>query len=80
MGILIQIIEIYRYVVFAAVIASWVAPGSDHPIVRFLESVTEPVFAQVRKVLPQMGGIDLSPLVVLIGLSLLTGLLNSRFL
>lgn len=75
MGILIQVIEIYRYIVFAAVIASWVAPGSDHPIVRFLEKLTEPVFAQVRKVLPQMGGLDLSPLVVLIGLSLITRLL-----
>lgn len=72
MGLLIQILEIYRYVVLAAVIASWVAPGSDHPIVRFLEAVTEPVFAPIRKVLPQMNGLDLSPLVVLIGLSLLT--------
>jgi YggT family protein len=71
MGILIQAIEIYRYVVFAAVIASWVAPGSDHPIVRLLERVTEPVFAPIRKVLPPMGGLDLSPLIVLVGLSLL---------
>ena len=75
MGFLIQILEIYRYVVLAAVIVSWVAPGSDHPIVRFLEIVTEPVFAPIRKVLPQMGGLDLSPLVVLIGLSLITRLL-----
>lgn len=72
MGILIQVIEIYRYVVFAAVIASWVAPGSDHPVVLFLEKVTEPVFAPIRKVLPAMSGIDLSPLVVLLGLSLIT--------
>lgn len=72
MEILFQAIEIYRYVVFAAVIASWVAPGSDHPIVRFLEKLTEPVFALIRKVLPPMGGFDLSPLVVLLGLSLVT--------
>jgi YggT family protein len=75
MEILIRAIEIYRYVVFAAVIASWVAPGSDHPIVRFLEKLTEPVFAPIRKILPAMGGFDLSPLVVLLGLSLLTRLL-----
>lgn len=75
MGILIQIIEIYRYVVLAAVIASWVAPGSDHPVVRLLEKVTEPVFAPIRRVLPSMGGLDLSPLVVLVGLSLITRIL-----
>lgn len=75
MEILIRAIEIYRYVVFAAVIASWVAPGSDHPIVRLLEKLTEPVFAPIRKILPAMGGFDLSPLVVLLGLSLLTRLL-----
>lgn len=72
MDILFRVIEIYRYVVFAAVIASWVAPGSDHPIVRLLEKVTEPVFAPIRKILPPTGGFDLSPLVVLLGLSLVT--------
>lgn len=76
MGLLLQLIEIYSYVVLAAVIASWVAPGSDHPIVRFLDRVTEPVFAPVRKVLPPMGGFDLSPIVVLVGLNLLTRLLR----
>ncbi len=76
MGLLLQLIEIYSYVVLAAVIASWVAPGSDHPIVRFLDRVTEPVFAPVRKILPPMGGFDLSPLVVLVGLNLITRLLH----
>ena len=75
MSLLVQIIELYRYVVFAAVIATWVAPGSDHPIVRFLEKVTEPVFAPIRKVLPPMGGFALPPIVVLVGLSLLVRLL-----
>ncbi len=75
MGLLLQLIDIYTYVVLAAVIASWVAPGSDHPIVRFLQRVTEPLFAAVRKILPPMGGIDLSPLAVLLGLNLLTRLL-----
>jgi YggT family protein len=61
-------IDIYRYVVLAAIVASWVAPGSRHPIVVFLERVTEPLLAPLRKVIPPMGGFDLSPIVLLIAL------------
>jgi len=71
MWVLIQAIVIYRYIILAAVIASWVAPGSNHPIVRFLEKLTEPVFAPLRKVIPPVGGFDLTPLIVLFALSAL---------
>lgn len=70
-GLLHQILYIYSLVIMAAVIASWVAPGSDHPIVRFLNAVTEPLLSKVRAVLPPMGGIDLSPLAVIIGIQLI---------
>ena len=43
-----------------------------------LNRVTEPVLAPVRKLLPDMGGIDLSPLVVILGIHLLQGLLVGR--
>jgi YggT family protein len=42
--------------------------------VRLLHRLTEPVLAPIRKVLPPMGGIDFSPLVLLIGLRVLTSL------
>jgi YggT family protein len=71
MWILIQAIVIYRYIILAAVIASWVAPGSNHPIVRVLDKLTEPVFAPLRKVIPPVGGFDLTPLIVLFALSAL---------
>ena len=72
--LIVEAIDIYRYILFGSIIASWVAPGSQHPIVRFLYRVTEPVLAPIRKVMPDLGGIDLSPIVVLIGLSFLKGL------
>jgi len=75
MRFLILAVEIYRYVILAAVIASWVAPGSNHPIVRFLEKLTEPVFAPLRKVIPPVGGFDLTPLIVLFALSALLRIL-----
>jgi YggT family protein len=75
-SILILLIELYTYVIFAAVILSWVPDLRKYPIAAWIDSVTEPVFAQVRKLLPAMGGMDLSPLVVLLALGLLRKLLR----
>lgn len=70
-----EALSIYRYIVFGAIIASWVAPGSTHPLVQFLYRVTEPLLAPIRKVLPDLGGIDISPIILLVGIHLLQGLL-----
>ncbi len=70
-SLLSQVVHIYSLVVLASVIVSWVAPHSQHPAIQFLRSVTEPVFEQVRRVIPAMGGIDLSPMIVLIALHFL---------
>lgn len=73
--ILHHAIGIYRWIVLGAIIASWVAPGSRHPIVVFLEKATEPVLAPLRKVIPPVGGFDLTPIVLLIGLHFLQRLI-----
>ena len=51
--------------IFARIILSWI-PNVDfyHPVVRFLYSVTEPVLQPFRRLLPSMGGIDFSPILV----------------
>ncbi len=67
--------DLYSIVVLAAVVISWTRAPEHHPAVRFIRKITEPVFQAVRKVLPPMGGIDFSPMVVLIGLQLLSRLL-----
>lgn len=62
----------YQLILLARVLMSWL-PNLDpnNPIVRFLNQVTEPVLAPIRSALPPMGGIDLSPLVVFLGISVL---------
>lgn len=72
--LLIQIIDLYSLIVLAAVIISWVHLDPRHPLVAFLHALTEPALAPIRRVLPAMGGIDFSPMVLLIGLQLLKGL------
>ena len=70
--LLIQVLEIYKWVVIAAVIASWLAafnvinPNNNfvRAVLRVLIALTEPVFRPIRNVIPPMGGLDLSPLIV----------------
>lgn len=53
------------------VLMSWVDPTFSKPVGQFLFSITEPVLAPIRKVLPQTGMFDFSPLIVLLVLSML---------
>ena len=55
----------YMWIVIAGAVLSWVSPDPYNPIVRFINTATEPVFYQIRKRLPvSFGGFDLSPIVV----------------
>ncbi|MFQ5421895.1 MAG: YggT family protein [Anaerolineae bacterium] len=67
--------------VFARVIISWVRVSPYHPtwgpVVNFIYQVTEPIMAPVRNLLPPMGGLDFSPIIVLLGLSFLQRILIS---
>ncbi|PVV18670.1 MAG: hypothetical protein B6D78_15515 [gamma proteobacterium symbiont of Ctena orbiculata] len=69
------LINIYLFGILIQVILSWVNPGSYNPATALLYSLTGPVMRPAQKVLPPMGGIDLSPMLVMIGLILLKMLL-----
>jgi len=56
--------ELYRWMVLARVILSWVRVDPYHPVIRFLYKATEPVLKPFRRVIPALGGIDFSPIVV----------------
>ncbi|HTR60269.1 MAG TPA: YggT family protein [Candidatus Binataceae bacterium] len=63
------LLNIYFWIVIIAALLTWIEPNPYNPIVRFLYSVTEPVFDWVREHLPVFfGGIDFSPLVVIIAI------------
>lgn len=68
-------LEIYMWIVIARAVISWVNPDPYNPIVRFLYKATEPVLSRVRRVLPDLGGLDLSPLVVLLAIVFLQNFL-----
>jgi YggT family protein len=58
-------------VILGRVLLSWVDPRFERPVSQFIYSLTEPFLAPIRRVLPQTGMFDLSPLILLLGLGLL---------
>jgi YggT family protein len=62
--LLIWVIQLFVLLVFIRVILSWISPFPTNSFTRFFWLVTEPVLAPIRRSLPLMSGIDLSPLVV----------------
>lgn len=73
--LLVTLLDVYSLVVFGAVIISWIQLPPSNPVAMFLQTLTEPLLAPIRRVLPDMGGLDFSPLVLLFGLRLLRGIL-----
>ena len=59
-------INAYIWIIIARALLSWVNPDPYNPIVRFLYRITDPVLRQVRHRLPNLGGLDLSPMVVIL--------------
>ncbi|RMD51863.1 MAG: YggT family protein [Nitrospirae bacterium] len=61
-------LDIYKWIVIIAALISWVNPDPYNPIVRFLYAITEPVFRRVRRFLNLNIGIDISPIIVILGI------------
>ena len=73
-ALLIEVLEIYKWIVIAAVIVSWLTAFNVinqynnfvRTLLRILIALTEPVFRPIRKVVPAIGGLDLSPIIVFV--------------
>jgi YggT family protein len=74
-GILAAIINLLALAVFFRAILSWVAPDPSNPIMQALDAITEPILQPLRQIMPRMGGLDLSPMVAIIVLSVIARLL-----
>jgi YggT family protein len=63
--------NVFIFAIVIQVIISWVNPGTYNPVNALLHSITQPVLAPIQRIIPPISGIDLSPLVALIGLQVL---------
>jgi YggT family protein len=75
-GLISAVIQLFVFLVIARAIGSFFVRDWSHGIPRFLWDVTEPVLAPVRRILPPFGGLDFSPLVVIVLLQLLGSFLR----
>ena len=57
--------RLYTFLVLARVILSWVSHNPSNPIIAWIYRVTDPVLEPIRQLLPSLGGIDFSPILVL---------------
>ena len=75
--LLANVIEIYTFVLLIRILMSWI-PNLDpsNPIVQMLVQVTDPVLEPARRLIPSIGMIDISPIVVFIALGVIQSLLR----
>lgn len=82
-GVIYFIVNIYYYAIIGSIIMSFVMLFSGnmnpHPILRLIWQLTEPVMGPLRKVLPPMGGLDFSPILIFIIIGLIQNLLIETF-
>jgi len=75
--VLQAVLSIYFWIVIGRAVISWVNPDPYNPIVRFLHNATDPVFDRIRRVLPlQFGGMDFTPIALLIVIGVLQNILS----
>lgn len=67
--------NLYFFTILVQVLVSWLSPGSHSPASAVLWSLNEPLLRPVRRYLPPIGGLDISPLVVMLALQVLSRLL-----
>lgn len=69
-------INLFAYAIFIRIILSWIAPGQHSPGTAIITALTEPVLRPFRRIIPPLGGFDISPLFAVILLFALTIVVN----
>ena len=75
MFLLASLLKIYGYIIIVRVIISWVNPNPYNPLVRLIRGLTDPVLEPIRRLLPDMGGLDISPFVAILIIWILMSLI-----
>lgn len=71
------LVFILTWAIIIRALVTWFPISPDNPIIRILDEITEPIMAPLRRVVPRMGMIDITPIVALLLLQLLDQILVS---
>lgn len=69
-------VKLFVFAILIRVVLSWLSPGNYNPAVGIITAITDPILRPVRRLIPPLGGLDLSPLFAMIALGALTILLE----
>jgi len=69
------LINLYILIVVIRVLMSWFEVDPNNQVIRFMHDITEPILSKIRGIIPAFGGLDLSPLVLILALSILRNIL-----
>tara|TARA_B100000768_G_C11119259_1_gene306748 strand:- start:29 stop:613 length:585 start_codon:yes stop_codon:yes gene_type:complete len=70
LGLASQVLDLLFFAILASIVLSWLAPQTKHPGAYLLHQLTEPVMSPARRMLPNLGGLDFSPILVFIIINL----------
>ena len=78
MDVVCVLLQVFVYALFLRVVLSWFSPepgGAVAAVEGFLRTVTDPVLEPVRRIVPRAGMLDLSPIVVVLGVSIIASII-----
>ena len=71
-------LQIFAYIVIARSLTTWFPNARNHPIVQLLYQITDPVMIPLSRLIPRIGMIDLSPMILVFGLLFISNALGAR--
>ncbi len=77
--VLLRFLDVFWWCILIVIVASFLAPGNPQPVLGLLRQITEPILAPARRLLPPMGGLDFSPILVILLLGVLQQILPQLF-
>ncbi|MBJ7554962.1 YggT family protein [Marinomonas spartinae] len=78
-GTLYHLLDLYFWALLISVILSWVAPAASHPGAMLVAQITEPLYRMCHRVIPTLGGLDLSPIFLFLAISIIQQFLRGYF-
>lgn len=70
-GVFSLLVNIYFWGLLIVVIASWIAPNSYNPALILINQIIDPVMRPIRRVMPDLGGLDLSPIILMLSIQII---------
>jgi len=77
LGLLVQLTTFFTIIIIVGALMSWFSPDHSNPLVQFITIVTSPIMSPIQRIMPNLGGIDISPLIAIFLLQFLNGLGNA---